>query len=402
MSIRARFTTTAIGAVAAAVALAGCGSSAKSTAGSGSTSSKGIPTGPIKLGAVLSLTGSYAPVGQAQEKFYQLAVSTVNQQGGIAGHQIQLVVENDQDDPAIAVSAAQKLAAAGVVGVLNASGPDTDAQTVPVLMKDKIPVIQNQPQALFASNPAKYPYYFDNYPTFQVEAKAMISFLDASNQHNVGYLSDGSEFASELDSDLKANSAGGIKVDAPVTIAPTATDVSAQIQQIKSSGATALVLGVEEDFPQVYQAIEQASWRPVIVADPVITANPLSMYGSLASNSYVGCALSIPSATAKPSAALTSVVQTFIKKFGLTSSDVYFPLYVDAVDLIKAAVEHTHSVTGPALKAYLESVRNQSFSVPELHYTFTSSNHAGVQSQAICHISPVGPQNIEIAASSAS
>ena len=40
---------------------------------------------PIKIGASLSLTGTYAALGQNQHRGYQLCVKDVNDKGGVLG-----------------------------------------------------------------------------------------------------------------------------------------------------------------------------------------------------------------------------------------------------------------------------------------------------------------------------
>jgi branched-chain amino acid transport system substrate-binding protein len=56
--------------------------------------------GPIKLGASLSLTGTYASLGQNQQRGYQLCVKLVNERGGVLGRKIEVHFYDDKSDPA--------------------------------------------------------------------------------------------------------------------------------------------------------------------------------------------------------------------------------------------------------------------------------------------------------------
>src|SRR5512134_2351040 len=64
---------------------------------------------PIKIGASLSLTGTYAALGQNQHRGYQLCVKHVNEKGGVLGRTIEFVLYDDQSMPATGVRLYEKL-----------------------------------------------------------------------------------------------------------------------------------------------------------------------------------------------------------------------------------------------------------------------------------------------------
>jgi branched-chain amino acid transport system substrate-binding protein len=64
---------------------------------------------PIRIGASLSLTGSYAAPGQNQHRGYQLCVKHTNEKGGLLGRKLELVVEDDQSQAATAIRIYEKL-----------------------------------------------------------------------------------------------------------------------------------------------------------------------------------------------------------------------------------------------------------------------------------------------------
>jgi branched-chain amino acid transport system substrate-binding protein len=106
------------GAVAiAAIAIAACGSSSSNSSNSsgGSGGSSSNATGAIKVGNITSVTGPtplpWGPEG-AQAFF-----DSVNAHGGINGHKIDLIVEDDQLNPVKSAQAARTLNSDGVVGL---------------------------------------------------------------------------------------------------------------------------------------------------------------------------------------------------------------------------------------------------------------------------------------------
>ena len=67
------------------------------------------PQPPIRIGASLSLTGSYAAIGPNLHRGYQLCVKHMNDKGGVLGRKLELVHYDNGSDPATAVRLYEKL-----------------------------------------------------------------------------------------------------------------------------------------------------------------------------------------------------------------------------------------------------------------------------------------------------
>ena len=77
-----------------------------------STTPTGSPTGPILIGASLSLTpasGAFTADGQAFQAGYELWARDVNAHGGLLGRKVVLKILNDQSSPNLVVSNYQSL-----------------------------------------------------------------------------------------------------------------------------------------------------------------------------------------------------------------------------------------------------------------------------------------------------
>ena len=66
-------------------------------------------TGPIRIGVVTPLSGTYAGIGQQVKWGLDLAARQINAGGGIAGRPIELIYEDEEANPAVAVQKAEKL-----------------------------------------------------------------------------------------------------------------------------------------------------------------------------------------------------------------------------------------------------------------------------------------------------
>ena len=107
-------------------ALAACTSS--STSG-GTPVSTSQPTGPITIGASLSLSGDFSADGEAFKRGYELWAKDVNAHGGILGRQVKLTILNDGSQPNQVVTNYQTLFGADHVQL--AFGPFSSLLTSP-------------------------------------------------------------------------------------------------------------------------------------------------------------------------------------------------------------------------------------------------------------------------------
>jgi branched-chain amino acid transport system substrate-binding protein len=85
--------------------------------------------GPIRIGASLSLTGTYAKLGKNQHEGYQLCLKDLNAKGGLLGRKLELVVYDDQSMPPTGVRLYEKLITEDKVDVVMGpySSPITEA-----------------------------------------------------------------------------------------------------------------------------------------------------------------------------------------------------------------------------------------------------------------------------------
>lgn len=74
--------------------------------------------GPIRIGVVTPISGTYAGIGQQVSWGLDMAAEEINAAGGIMGRQIELIYEDSEANPAVAVQKAEKLMTAEDVDFL--------------------------------------------------------------------------------------------------------------------------------------------------------------------------------------------------------------------------------------------------------------------------------------------
>ena len=372
---------------------------AASCSGGSSSSSGAIPAGPIRVGALLTLSGPNAAVGTAQQVMFQVLVTDLNAAGGIAGHPVDLVTLNDGGTPAVAEQQANVLVQEHVAAVVFAGTEATLGRTVAVFAKHQVPVVMPDPEDQWA-NGARFPYFFDTAPLDKQMAAAMARFAKSRGLQKLAVLGDGSAVSAQLDSDLApAAQSQGLALTAGQSFVPPTSSVVAQVQQLESSGADGLVVSAQSGLGTVYSALRQLRWNPTILTTPAADVVDYRTLGALASHAFSACSVALDPGQ-QPSNTMTDVLQSVEAHVGTTPLAVSSLSYSDGLQLLDKAVAGARSTSGPDLKAQLEQLKAVYTTAPYT-YTFTSTDHAGWASKNVrmCALSGFGPNDLpEVAA----
>src|SRR5438093_7351859 len=68
-----------------------------------------IAQAPIKIGASISLTGTYAKLGSYTQDGYLMCAKEINDKGGLLGRKLEFVIYDDRSDPPTAIKLYEKL-----------------------------------------------------------------------------------------------------------------------------------------------------------------------------------------------------------------------------------------------------------------------------------------------------
>lgn len=97
---------------------------------------------PIKIGAILILTGTGSNWGQNARGGADLAIDELNEKGGVIGRQIEIEYENNpNDDPSTAVTALNSLIARDVAIVVGTTWSTSGLAVAPVACDNKVLMI---------------------------------------------------------------------------------------------------------------------------------------------------------------------------------------------------------------------------------------------------------------------
>lgn len=131
----------------------------------------------VKVGVVLPLTGEQAKFGEIEKRSFQMAAEEINAAGGVKGHKIELLFEDDTGKPDVGRSATEKLISRDKVPVLTGGySSSVTAAITAVAQQFKVPFLVTTGSADEITE-KKYDYVFRINPPASEYPQGVGSFL---------------------------------------------------------------------------------------------------------------------------------------------------------------------------------------------------------------------------------
>ena len=226
-------------AAALAVTLVGCASSAQPESGS---ADKEADKTPIKIGAVVSLTGTYAGLGEPEKNAIEMEVARINEAGGVNGRPIEVIIEDDATDDAKANAAASKLIDQdGVVALMGATGTGGSMAMRDVVTRGGVPQVSMAGGTVII-NPVDPAVFATPWPNTLV-APFEIEAMQKAGIKKVGWIADSGGFGKDGTAVFTEEAKkAGLEIVSAQTFNPGDADMTAQLTKIKNAKPDALVM----------------------------------------------------------------------------------------------------------------------------------------------------------------
>ncbi|MDI6693069.1 MAG: ABC transporter substrate-binding protein [Anaerosomatales bacterium] len=220
-------------------ALAGCGAKegGGSDAGSGTTQKE-----PYRVGVVVSLTGTYAGLGVPEKKAIELQRDAINASGGVNGHPIEVIFEDDATDPAKAAAAATKLIEQdGVLAIIGATGT---AQTMAMraeVQRAGVPQVSMAGGSVITDQ--LDPLVFQTPWPNRIVVPFVLKAMARKGLTKVAVISDSGGYGKDGHAIIvKEAPAAGVTIVADETFNPGDTDMSSQLTKIRAAKPDAVLM----------------------------------------------------------------------------------------------------------------------------------------------------------------
>ena len=225
---------------------------------------------PIKIGAIVSITGPGAGLGNPERNGLLLAEKQINAKGGIGGRPVKLIVEDDASNPDTALSKANDLLFSQKVVAL--VGPSLTASTVAV---GGVTNTNNIPQIAFTGlGPAvekDRKCLAHVLPPQKLNAEALLEYARSIKATKVGVLHDAGYGAVVLAELKPLAEKYGVKIVSTEKFEVGATDTTTQAAKVKASQPDAIFVIATSATP--FRNIKQ-----IQVTQPIIAAIGSSSY----------------------------------------------------------------------------------------------------------------------------
>ncbi len=196
---------------------------------------------PLKVGAIFAVTGPASWLGQPEKNTVLMLEEQINAAGGINGRPLKVIVEDTEGDETKAVLAIKKLIYRDeVLAVIGPSRSGTTLAVIPIAEEAQIPLISCAAAETITTPLKKWVFQ-----TPQKDADAVRRIYEHMNKSGIskiGIITVTSGFGMAGREQLKSLApASGIEIVADETYGPGDTDMTAQLDKIKASGAKAVV-----------------------------------------------------------------------------------------------------------------------------------------------------------------
>jgi branched-chain amino acid transport system substrate-binding protein len=318
---------------------------------------------PIKVGAVLSVSGPAAFLGEPEQKTLQMYVDQVNAAGGLLGRKLELVVYDDGSEAAKANGFTKRLLDDDKVDViLGATTTGSTMAMVPLVEKAETPLVSLAGGVVIVDPVKKWVFKVPH--NDRMAAERVFADLKKRGLTKIALISETSGFGqSGRKETVAAAPKAGIEIVVDETYGPKDTDVTAQLSKVKAaSGVQAIfVFGLGQGPAIVTKNVAQLELKlPVYQAHGVASEEFIRLSGAAAEGVRLPAAGVLVPEQLAANDPQKKVVQDYIAAYGAKYSQ---PISTfggharDAFFIWKGAVEAAGSVDKAKVRDAIEKTK---------------------------------------------
>ena len=323
-----------------------------------------ITEGDIKIGVMQSLTGDLGSYGGPMSDAIKLAAKEINDNGGLLGRKLVLLIEDDQTNNVAAVDAANKLVKVDrVPAIVGATGSGQSMSVIDITTGSGVLQISSSNTGTDFTNYDDGDLYFRTAPSDALQGSAMAklaqergykttSTIVINNPYGVGF----------EDVFVKAFEADGRKVLEKVRYDPSQTVFDSEVQRV-AEGKPEFIMMVS--YPETGSLILRTAYEkgvlksiPWLLSEGLKADNLAGLVGNDAEGNYIAAGLQglapDQDAGGKAYEAFKSLYQA---EYGKEPA-IYCTNSYDALAVVALAIEQAKNATGRDIADNIRSVAN--------------------------------------------
>jgi len=197
---------------------------------------------PIKLGAFFDLTGTSSAIGTPTKLVAEMVVKKINDEGGINGRPLELVIADDEGDPTKAAIIAKKFIESDkVVAIIGPTRTDTGMASKPIIEQKKVPTFM----CLGRDPPVTvkpFQWTFKSPQRTSVAVQKTYAYLKKKGIQKIAIITAGDGFGKDGKSWLeKMAPEYGLQIVGNESFQPTDSDMTTQLVKIKAASPEAII-----------------------------------------------------------------------------------------------------------------------------------------------------------------
>lgn len=213
---------------------------------------------PIKIGAVMDLTGALSGIGGPIRDGIILAVEQINDAGGINGAEVELIVEDGKTDPTAGFEAVKKLATVNGVKVI--IGPMISGAVMAAgqwAADNGVFIISPSATSPDIAQQSWRQFVFRTATTDAIQGKAMAQIIEENNYQNIAIIVQDNQYGTGIGDEVQ-DLVGADNVVSYIKYDPAKLDYQTELQQIKAQNPDVVVhAGYQDDAQIVFKQAAQ-------------------------------------------------------------------------------------------------------------------------------------------------
>ena len=336
---------------------------------------------PVRIGAVLSVTGPASFLGEPEKNTIQMEADKINAAGGVLGRPLEVVILDDETDVNKAVLATDRLLKKERVAAI--LGPTTSGNSLAVMGKAaaaKVPLISCS-AAEKITKPVN-PYIFKVAPSDRLAVARILSHAKKQGYKKLAILTVSDGFGQAGREVLKALvPADGFELVADEVFGPKDTDMTAQLTKIQGASPDAIICWGTNPGPAVVakNRVQLGIKTPLYMSHGVASKKFIDLAGDAAEGillpaGKITVAEKLPDSDPEK-AQLVAYAKAYEEKFKAPVSTFGGHGY-DSLHLAVKAIEAAGSDKPQAIRDTLEKTKD----FPGIGgiFTYTPTDHAGL------------------------
>jgi branched-chain amino acid transport system substrate-binding protein len=335
--------------LAVAAVLAGCGDD-----GAGGDAGE-----PIKIGVNVELSGGGSVLGEAYVEAAKLRTRMLNEDGGILGRRVELVVRDNRSDQTEALTLTRELTERDdVVAAIGPGTTPTSLAAMGAILKSGVPTFSLGSGAAIVSPAAERPNVFKTTPEGDIAAGTIASDLAERGLTRVALLSTNNPYGDDgLEAMRRLGEQGELELVATEKFEEDDADTTPQLQRLLDADPQAIVVwAIPPGAPTVRRtAVEKLGIELPMYFDSGAGAE---LFIELAGKAADGARVSLPRSLVWDQvgdAALQEFGHAYTHEYGEMSG---FAGYAwDSIGLLEEAIEKAGTTDAEPVIAALEQIR---------------------------------------------